>query len=323
MCDALKGNVKRRFVCPYHQWSYELDGSLARTRGMSDSFDPTQHGLKPVHAESVEGWIFVCVAEQAPDFGKFRAMVAPYLAPFDLTNTKVAYEQRIVERGNWKLVMENNRECYHCVGSHPELCRTFPDTPVHAGPDGPDASMLSDFVSKWEALGFPGQYRIADDAQYRVMRLPFLEHARSMTLTGQPAVAKRLGRAPETENIGDTLLFHFPSSWNHVTADHAISFRCLPLSANETELVTKWLVPKDAVEGVDYDLKTLTEVWEATNAQDASLVERNAEGIRSPAYEPGPYSTVHEAGVIQFVDWYCGSLEKRLGGERVKLKAAE
>ncbi len=324
VCDAAKGNVKRRFVCPYHQWSYELDGSLARTRGMGADFDASKHGLKSVHAESVSGWIFICVAAEAPDFAAFRALVQPYLAPYDLTNTKVAFESRIIETGNWKLVMENNRECYHCVGSHPELCRTFPDSPVHAGVEGAkDAQHVADFVAKWEASGFPGKFRIADDAQYRVMRLPFLDAARSMTMSGEPAVAKRLGKAPETENCGDVLLYHYPSTWNHITADHAISFRCLPVSATETELVTKWLVPKDAVEGRDYDLKTLTEVWIATNAQDAALVERNAEGIRSPAYEPGPYSPVHETGVTQFVDWYCGSLEGRLGGEKAKLRAAE
>jgi glycine betaine catabolism A len=324
VCDAAKGNVKRRFVCPYHQWSYELDGSLARTRGMGDDFDPKAHGLKPVHAASVAGWIFVCVAAQAPDFGAFRAMVEPYLAPYDLTNTKVAYEYKIVEKGNWKLVMENNRECYHCVGSHPELCRTFPDSPVHAGPgSADDAALVAKFVADWEAKGLPGRFKIADNAQYRVMRLPFLENARSMTMTGEPAVTKRLGRAPETENCGDILLYHYPSTWNHVTADHAISFRCLPLSATETELTTKWLVPKDAVEGRDYDVKTLTEVWIATNAQDTALVERNAAGIRSPAYEPGPYSPVHESGVSQFVDWYCGALAQRLGGEKTKLRAAE
>ncbi len=324
VCDAAKGNVKRRFVCPYHQWSYELDGSLARTRGMGDDFDPSKHGLKPVHAQSVAGWIFVCVANQAPDFGAFRAMVEPYLAPYDLTNAKVAHEYTIIEKGNWKLVMENNRECYHCVGSHPELCRTFPDSPVHAGLEGAkEAQLMANFIEHWEAKGLPGRFKIADDAQYRVMRLPFLDSARSMTMSGEPAVSKRLGRAPETENSGDVLLYHYPSSWNHFTADHALSFRCLPLSATETQLTTKWLVPKDAVEGRDYDLKTLTEVWTATNAQDTALVERNADGIRSPAYEPGPYSPVHESGVIQFVDWYCGSLERRLVGETSKLRAAE
>lgn len=324
VCEAAKGHVKRRFVCPYHQWSYELDGALARTRGMAADFDPKAHGLKHAHAASVAGWIFVCVAKVAPDFQAFRAIVEPYLAPYDLTNTRVAFESRIVEKGNWKLVMENNRECYHCVGSHPELCRTFPDSPVHAGVEGArDAAHVAQFVENWEGKGFPGRFKIADDAQYRVMRLPFLDKARSMTMSGEPAVAKRLGRAPKDENCGDVLLYHYPSTWNHITADHALSFRCLPVSATETELVTKWLVPKDAVEGRDYDRETLTEVWLATNAQDTALVERNAEGIRSPAYEPGPYSPVHEAGVIQFVDWYCGSLARGLKGQTAKLKAAE
>jgi glycine betaine catabolism A len=291
---------------------------------MGETFDPAAHGLKPVHAESVAGWIFVCIADAAPDFGAFRKTIQPYFAPYDMTNAKVAFEYTVVEKGNWKLVMENNRECYHCAGSHPELSRTFPDSPVHVGPkDAADAAEVAAFVAYWEAKGLPSRFQIADDAQYRVMRLPFLENAKSMTMSGDPAVSKRLGVAPETDNCGDVLLYHYPSTWNHVTADHALSFRCLPLSATETALTTKWLVPKDAVEGQDYDLKTLTEVWTATNAQDQALVERNAAGIRSPAYEPGPYSPVHETGVIQFVDWYCGSMEHRLGHEISSLRAAE
>jgi len=68
--------------------------------------------------------------------------------------------------------------------------------------------------------------------------------------------------------------------------------------------VTTWLVPSGAREGVDYDLKTLTEVWEATNRQDVELVENLQDNMASPAFTPGPYSPVHEAGVIDFLDWY-------------------
>jgi Rieske 2Fe-2S family protein len=324
ICDAAHGNVKRRFVCPYHQWSYELDGRLARARDMTDTLDPVAFGLKAAHVEMFAGYIFVSVADKAPDFAPVKAMIEPYIAPFDLANAKVAYESRIVENGNWKLVMENNRECYHCPGSHPELCRVFPETPVHSGVPG-DAGdeAVEQMIAACEALGLPSRFRKADNHQYRVMRLPFLHDARAMTMTGKPAVAgKVLGRVPSGPNIGDVLLYHYPSTWNHFTADHAISFRVLPLSVNETELVTKWLVPKDAVEGVDYDLKTLTEVWIATNAQDTDLVERNQAGIRSPAYAPGPYSPVHEAGVIQFVDWYCGAVGERLGGQDPRLAEA-
>ena len=69
---------------------------------------------------------------------------------------------------------------------------------------------------------------------------------------------------------------------------------------------------KDAVEGRDYDLKRLTEVWIGTNDEDRRVVEDNQQGIDSPAYEPGPYSAVQESGVIQFTDWYCRTMTERL-----------
>ena len=76
-------------------------------------------------------------------------------------------------------------------------------------------------------------------------------------------------------------------------------------------MTTTWLVHKDAVEGVDYDLERLTDVWMHTNDEDRQVVEENQKGIRSPAYEPGPYSTIQEEGVIQFVDWYCNTMTAR------------
>ena len=80
------------------------------------------------------------------------------------------------------------------------------------------------------------------------------------------------------------------------------------IGPQETEVQTTWLVNKDAVEGVDYDLKNLTTVWEHTNDEDRRVVEHNQQGINSPAYEPGPYSAMHEDGVIQFVEWYLGRM---------------
>ena len=108
------------------------------------------------------------------------------------------------------------------------------------------------------------------------------------------------------------MLFHYPTTWNHVLADHAVTFRVFPISATETALTTKWLVHRDAVEGIDYDLKELVHVWTETDDQDRRIVEENARGIRSPAYEPGPYSEVHEGGTMQFVDWYVRFIEPRL-----------
>ena len=91
------------------------------------------------------------------------------------------------------------------------------------------------------------------------MRTPLLEGAVSFTMTGQAAVRRPLSDSVAEPDIGTLLMFHFPTTWNHVLADHAISFRVLPLSPTQTQLTTKWLVHRDAVEGVDYDLQELTE----------------------------------------------------------------
>jgi len=315
ICDAASGAVRRRFVCPYHQWSYALDGSLAKARSMPDDFDASGYGLAAAHCAVVGGLVYVCVAADPPDFEPVRSMVEPYLAPFDLRDARVAFESTITEHGNWKLVMENNRECYHCRASHPELSVTFPEAPLHSGGGSDDElRRIAELVERCEADGLPSRFTIADDHQYRVMRMPFVGETRSMTLDGSPAVARTFGVLP-SGNIGDVLLYHYPSTWNHFTADHAVTFRMLPTGPTATELRTTWLVPGGAAEGVDYDLRRLTEVWLATNAQDTALVERTQRGVGSPAYRPGPYAPTDEEGVIQFVDWYADTMGRRLEGD--------
>ena len=100
------------------------------------------------------------------------------------------------------------------------------------------------------------------------------------------------------DRIGALLLFHYPTTWNHVLGDHAVSFRVLPLGPTETQVTTKWLVHKDAVEGVDYEVDRLTEVWRATNESDRRVCQENQIGVNSPAYDPAPYSPVHELSLI-------------------------
>jgi Rieske 2Fe-2S family protein len=112
------GNI----VCRYHQWTYNLEGRLIYAEHMGSDFDTSCFGLKPVHVRSVAGLVFICLAAEPPaDIDAMDAAMTPYLAPHDLRNCKIAASNDLVERGNWKLTMENNRECYHCSGNHPEL----------------------------------------------------------------------------------------------------------------------------------------------------------------------------------------------------------
>ncbi len=310
LCAKPEGTTAK-LVCPYHQWTFDLDGRLLFARAMQEGFDPAAHGLKPVHCDVAAGMVFICLADDAPDFAPVRAAADRYAAPHNLQELKVAHTSTIVENGNWKLVMENNRECYHCAGSHPSLCRTFNDDPdLVGGDDSLSSPVGAAHVQRCEEAGLPSKYLISDDEQWRLVRIPFIGAAVSYTMDGK-AAAPLIPGMPFA-NAGSLLFFHYPNTWNHFLSDHVLNFRMLPISPTETEVQTTWLVHKDAVEGRDYDLARLTEVWLATNDEDRQVVEENQKGILSPAFTPGPYSKVQESGVIQFIDWYLGRMRQRL-----------
>lgn len=312
LCSKVSGQTAK-LVCPYHQWTYETDGRLLWARDMGADFDASKHGLKSVHCAQTAGMIFVCLAEDAPDFSAVKAQADRYTAPHGPQDLKVAHQSRIIENGNWKLVLENNRECYHCAGSHPSLCRTFNDDPDLVGADDSLSSPAgAAHVNRCEEAGLPSRYVISPEENWRLVRIPFVGDGVSYTMDGKAAAPKLPGMP--FANAGSLLFFHYPNTWNHYLSDHVLNFRVLPVSPTETEVVTTWLVHKDAVEGRDYDLTRLTEVWLATNDEDRRVVEENQFGINSPAYEPGPYSAKQESGVIQFINWYLATLARNTAG---------
>ena len=312
LCAKTSGS-NPRLVCPYHQWTYDLDGKLLYARDMGEGFDAGKYGLKTVHCVDLGGMVFICLAQIPPAINDLAANLTRYVLPSGLADSKIAFSSTIVEKGNWKLVMENNRECYHCGGSHPSLCRTYSDDPLMTVMEGPN-SASPEILAHWDrcdAANLPSRFVNQPDMQWRMARVPLMDNQESFTMSGKAAVTQRMGTIPWND-AGSLMFYHFPSSWNHFLPDHAIVFRILPISPTETEVTTKWLVHKDAVEGKDYDLKALTEVWLNTNDEDRQVVEENQKGILSPAYQPGPYSPAHEAGVIHLIDWYCGLMARRL-----------
>lgn len=310
VCSESKGKAAK-LVCPYHKWTFGLDGKLLFAGNMGEKFNNDEHGLMPVNCEVVNSYIYICVAEQAPNFEQFRQDLSPFIAPHNLENAKVAHEANLVEDGNWKLVFENNRECYHCDANHPELLNSFVENLSVAGVGGDDDPELVAHWDKCEAAGLPSRLVMDEDGQYRMTRIPLSAKAVSYTMDGKPAVKGRLDNT-DVEDIGALLYFHYPSTWNHFLGDFALSFRVLPLNSGQTLVTTKWLVPKEAVEGVDYDIDTLTKVWLETNKQDKQLVEETFRGVSSPSYIPGPFSDIAENGVCQFVDWYCDTMKQKL-----------
>lgn len=308
-------------VCPYHQWSYDLDGSLRHASHMGKDFDPTCRSLMPVRTKVVGAHIFICLDENAPDdIAKLDEVMSTRFAPYDLQHTKIAHEAEIIENGNWKLVMENNRECYHCGATHPELTASFLPEDFGFCPDGlseESLRALDDYNARnaasqesWERDGFLCSAVEALDedvaTHFRTQRLVIAGNGESQTMDTKVASTKLLGGLARRD-LGDTHLWTH-NSWTHVMSDHAVVSYIIPLAPDKTLVRTKWLVHAEAIEGVDYDLPALTQVWVATNAQDANLVANNHSGTQDPGYVPGQFSPFTETYVERFSRWYAARL---------------
>ncbi|RFC65181.1 aromatic ring-hydroxylating dioxygenase subunit alpha [Fulvimarina endophytica] len=316
-------------VCRYHSWVYNLNGELIHAEHMGENFDKSCHGLKPVHVRSLEGLLFICLAENPPqDFDEMERQMAPYLAPHNLREAKIAYQHDLIEEGNWKLTMENNRECYHCGANHPELtvplfAYGFGFDPKELEPHEREhaenyACMLNDNHAEWEAQGLPSKEidRLDDMVtSFRTERLPLAGAGESHTMDTKRACKKLMGSMTNAK-AGALHFWTQPNSWHHFMGDHAVVFSVLPIDAERSVLRTKWLVHKDAQEGIDYDLENLIGVWMATNQQDGELVGYCQQGVRGKGYVPGPYSPHTEMLVEKCTNWYVGRMLAHLAKTR-------
>jgi nitrite reductase/ring-hydroxylating ferredoxin subunit len=113
-----------KLVCPYHQWVYERDGSLSGARWMGDDFNRSRYPLHWAHVQVLAGLIFVCLAEEPPDFEPARRAIERHARPHRLDRARACHVEDYAVRANWKVLFKNNRECYHCTHGHPEFCRT-------------------------------------------------------------------------------------------------------------------------------------------------------------------------------------------------------
>ena len=308
--------------CPYHRWTYDMNGRVIGC-GATGEAPAAQRGLKAVHVRQLAGLIFVCLADEPPDdFDDMAQRLTPYLAPHGLTQAKVAKQVDIIEHGNWKLTIENNRECFHCAG-HPELLCSLFDFFGEI-----DETRMSDEErvtyarfqnarreqqALWTRAGLPWQCieeLAGRRTAFRTERLVLDGAGESMTDDTRVASRRLLGELREAR-LG-TLHYHTqPNAWFHFLSDPILTFATLPLERGKTLVRSTWLVHGEAEEGHDYDLEKLTRVWDATNSQDAAFVEEAQRGVSSPAYLPGPIAA-SEYMVQLFHTWYDERLRAEL-----------
>ena len=297
ICNTATGSGAR-LTCPYHFWSFGLDGRLLAARGMPDDFDKATNGLRPVALENLGGLLFVCLADNPPPIDRARADISAAIAMYDLDHLKVADTYDLIDQANWKLVMENNRECYHCESNHPELLNSLDGNGFGKGlpednrgtPQSGGEAAIEAMRAHWRDMGiYRDLVEFPDGWWHRVARINLAKGAVSQTMDGRPACKKLVWPHGDQEETSLSVWTQ-PNSWHHFCCDHVVTFSVMPLAADKTLLRTTWLVHEDAVVGVDYDPAHLSQVWRATNEQDRLLAEYNHAGIQSDGYRPGRYS---------------------------------
>jgi Rieske 2Fe-2S family protein len=314
ICDEERGHVER-WVCPYHQWSYSLDGRLLGCGGMEGEVSLEDYGLHRAAAEEVAGLVFVWLDGGAEPIGPARESIEPRLAPHGLDRARVAHRIDYEVRANWKLVWENNRECWHCNIGHPQYVRANFDG---ARDDERTRGLAAERAAEHEQAlrAAPGHVDHAEPGLFEfptpgrwwsANRTPLVPGFVTESLDGSP-VSLLMGDF-ESYDIGTLRVRTLPNFWCHASSDHAVLTRVLPAGPERTLVRVQWLVHEEAVEGRDYQLNRLLPFWQLTSEQDWELCERNQAGVRSPAFTPGPRSRRREGNVIAFGEWYLSRLE--------------
>lgn len=281
LCLEPRGNAGSVLQCPYHAWSYALDGRLlgAPNIAREEQFDREGLGLHPVHLTEWEGLIWLSLAdnpapidEQLEPALRDRFGNLEKFRRYGIGGLKVGMSISYDVAANWKLVVENFMECYHCAPVHPELTRLLPQ-----------------FRFGTSYQGIVGQgTEFADDIE-------------GFTLSGAGGRAMLPGLLPSDDRryYGFVL---WPNLFVNLLPDHVILHTLLPVGPEQSRVVCDWLFAPAEVARPDFDPQETVEVFDITNRQDWAVCERTQLGMHSRAYEHGGFYVTNEQHIAAFRD---------------------
>jgi Rieske 2Fe-2S family protein len=310
VCYEKEGNAKV-LVCPYHAWSYELDGALRSARNANEDLDKSAYGLHRIHVQSLSGLIFVCFAEDPPKLDDAEKIVSASLGRYGWANARVAHRATYTVEANWKLAVENYLECYHCGPAHPEFSRHH----MTEHWDDETNALREQVRARARAMGFelPCVSHWPDPiAADEECAEAFHDAAVPGSVTGSEngqGVAPLMGDFSDYDG-GFSYVDIGPCSFFLAYPDYGVMYLFIPRGVRKTDMEVVWLVNGEAREGVDYDLEKLTWMWDVTSIADKRIIEHNQKGVSSRFYRPGPYTGI-ELLSKRFADWYVHRISSR------------
>jgi len=288
-CGAEAAENQRVLMCPYHAWTYNLDGSLKGAPGFKKhgDFEQVDWSLNQIPLRDWHGWIFVDPSRHAPDFTAHIGELEGILSNYDAETLVTAETHEYDVAANWKVVIENYQECYHCSMIHPELCR------ISAPESGENLEKDGNWVGGWMDLRTGME---------------------TMSLDGR-SNGSVMSRLDDEESHTVMYVAVMPNLLISLHPDYVMTHLLIPVTPDLTRIQCSWAFPPHVVEAEGFDPAYAVDFWDLTNKQDWSACESVQRGIKAPNFVPGPLAP-EEDGVYHFVTLlakkYLGEVDDRV-----------
>jgi glycine betaine catabolism A len=287
LCEQPSGSTGATIRCPYHAWTYDLDGRLVGAPHMDrvEGFCMEDHSIAHLAVDTWDGHVFVNFQEHPgtslkAQFGGMDELFGPWAMGELRLGRRVVYDVA----ANWKLIIHNYSECLHCPGVHPALQK------------------LSHYLS--------GENEPANDG-YLGGRMGLREGIATLSLDGR----RRRACLPGLGASECRYVYYYavlPNLLLSLHPDYVMTHALWPRGVGRTEIVCEWLFHPDAMAAADFDPEDAVAFWDVTNRQDWHVCEQMQLGLGSRAYRPGPYS--HREDLLPAFDRLILERERESGG---------
>jgi glycine betaine catabolism A len=264
LCDIEQGVFPGSIQCPYHAWTYDLEGRLIGAPMMEHvaGFSREDYPLHAVHCDTWDGHIFINVAASPPPLGEQLGELPERFAPWRMGDLRMVHRVAYDVRANWKLIVQNYNECLHCPVIHPLL------------------NQMHHYL---------GAANVPSTETYCGGAMGFKEGVETLSLDGKRRRGLLPGLGPDEQALVSYYAL-YPNLLLTLHPDYMLTVTIWPQAPDSTRLLSEWHFHPEEIARPGFVCEDAIEFWDRTNREDWAISERSYRGISSRAYAPGPYS---------------------------------